>query len=78
MANCLVTGVEVLDGVDLNVYPNPTHNHVQWNVPTEWTLYNSLGAELAKGKGTEADLSIFTTGIYLLNLNGEFIKVIKE
>ena len=74
----VVTGVELANSSDNSVYPNPTHHHVQWNETAEWTLYNSLGAALATGKGTQIDLSNFPTGIYLLNINGELKKVVKE
>ena len=74
----VVTGVELANSSDNSVYPNPTHHHVQWKETAEWTLYNSLGAALATGKGTQIDLSNFPTGIYLLNINGELKKVVKE
>ena len=74
----LVTQLEEHEKTSFFIYPNPTQNQVQWNELTDWTLYNAMGVEWTRGKGTQADLSDFENGIYLLNINGNFFKVVKE
>ena len=78
MANCLVTGVEVLDGVDINVYPNPTNREVQWDYIAKWQLLDAKGIELKSGEGVMTDLSSYAAGTYFLKVDEKLVKVVKE
>jgi hypothetical protein len=79
-ANCIVLGMEDVSYTHegLRVYPNPTQNKVYWSLEQNWALMNSLGIELQKGQGLEADLSPYTNGLYLLKLDNKVYHIIKK
>jgi len=78
--NCVVTETSdiELETLNYNVYPNPTQNKISWTKEQAWILFNNHGQELSRGKGTEADLMSYPKGIYLLLVNGQSVKIIKE
>jgi rhamnogalacturonan endolyase len=77
-ANCVVTGVEVLETNKIIVYPNPTTNTIYWQKEQVWTLSNIHGEVMMQGTSEQADLSLLSSGVYLLQINGEVIKVVKK
>lgn len=78
-ANCLVTGVDLFEYNDLNVYPNPTKNNVQWDTEQRWELYNVFGQELKNGRGKSIELANYPNGLYFVQLGDNHThKIIKE
>ncbi len=79
VGNCLITGgEEQFLNESVSIYPNPTKDVVQWNTSVDWILLNAMGKPVAQGNGTQTNLSDFPTGIYLLNIDHVFFKVVKE
>ncbi len=74
----IITGISTWKDAASAVYPNPTHGRVTWNGDKPWNLYNAQGLEINQGKGSFLDLSAYPDGIYLLKLDNNIIKVIKE
>lgn len=77
-ANCIVTGLNSNSDRELNVYPNPTDSKVFWKTEQTWTLLNLEGTKLLDGKGTQADLSTLSSGIYILQISQQMFKVIRK
>jgi len=76
---------QIIEGEDatiISVYPNPTAGKLYIKTANDvvpaLTLYSLQGKELLKGVGKEIDLSAYPQGIYLLNVNGKVIKVVKK
>lgn len=60
-------GEEELLGSKLSAYPNPSNGGVfKLNLESDWSVYNILGVNILKGKGTDVDLSQFAKGVYIL------------
>jgi len=74
----IITGISTWKNAASAVYPNPTHGRVTWNGDISWSLYNAQGLEINQGRGSFLDLSAYPDGIYLLKLDNNIIKVIKE
>lgn len=74
----IITGISVWEDTAPAVYPNPTHGRISWNSDKSWRLYNAQGLEIKQGRGNSLDLSACPGGIYLLKLDSNSIKVIKE
>jgi len=74
----IITGISTWKDAASAVYPNPTHGRVTWNGDKSWSLYNAQGLEINQGRGSFLDLSAYPDGIYLLKLDNNIIKVIKE
>lgn len=65
----------------VTVFPNPVTDKVifaQEGKPVDWKLLSLSGTEIASGNGTETDMSALTTGIYILLIEGEAIKLLKK
>ena len=71
----------------LNVYPNPTSGNVQ--IESSWALSNTayivtnqIGKIILQGNlnstNTRIDMSGFSSGIYMLLVGNEVVKVVKE
>ena len=71
------------DGV-LYIYPNPTIGEVyveslsNENIVPTLKLYNLQGEQLYKTKNNKIDLSGYAQGVYLLQVKGKMVKVVKE
>ncbi len=76
--NIVITDIQILEKepIQFTIYPNPTIDRFfvepsAWNVKTQARLYNLMGQPLQQlsinGK-TEVDLSIYPSGIYLLEI----------
>lgn len=62
------THLDALEAAPNYVYPNPTHNYVQWDNDSsqQFSLFNLQGKLIAQGKGNKVWLP--QPGIYLLHL----------
>ena len=71
----------------LNVYPNPTSGNVQ--IESSWALSNTpyivtdqMGKIILQGSlnstNTRIDMSGFSSGLYMLRVGSEVVKVVKE
>jgi hypothetical protein len=75
--------VDVIDGVVVKTYPNPTEDHLFIEVEGTFTyeLINVGGSLIMNGQGIDKemiDLSELTSGAYFLSLKkGEFLQTIK-
>ena len=67
---------------ELVVYPNPTNGVVYIETSSDIApalkLYNLQGEQILETKSNEVDLSAFDKGVYLLQVNGEMVKVVKK
>ena len=66
---------------NITAYPNPVVNTLyiktEDNAAINAALYNLQGQLLLQTNETEIDFSAYPTGVYILNVNGEQIKVVK-
>jgi len=60
------------------IYPNPTSDIVYIGVESDIKVYNSQGILLQSTFGNQVDLSVYAQGLYLLQINGEMVKVVKK
>jgi len=64
------------------VYPNPAILEISiTNIPngSDYKIYNLFGNEISKGKYfNKINIKNFRTGVYFININGNFFKFIKE
>ena len=76
-----IEGIEV--GIDeikvpaIKVYPNPTTDKVYIEKESAIKVYNLQGALLQETFGKQVDLSAYPQGVYLLQVEGKVIKVVK-
>ena len=76
------TGSDILDIPEENIriYPNPVQNILyieSANVP-EYQIFDVDGRCLLKGENSSIDVSILKTGTYLLLINNQTFKFIKQ
>ncbi|NHN24772.1 carbohydrate-binding protein [Flavobacterium jejuense] len=57
-------------------YPNPTTDYIHFDKEYEWSVYNLTGKKVATGRSQKADMTILSTGIYILHFNGEQKKLV--
>lgn len=76
--NCTITGVNTLQKKTLTVYPNPTKNSVYWNLEMDYSLINSTGNVVTKGRGMELDLSTYPRGVYFLRSDEGVVPLMRE
>lgn len=79
------TAVRQLSSENILVYPNPSSGHVTLKVSGELglvTIYNSLGEivfqQKTKEHALQIDLSRHDAGIYIAQVHGEHIRIMKE
>jgi len=79
-----IVGVEVgveelpMTNDELRIYPNPTSGKVYIETESEIKVYNQQGELLQETFGNQIDLSAYPKGVYLLQVNSKWRKVIKE
>jgi hypothetical protein len=76
--NCVVTGLEESLEFRTSIYPNPTKGKVYFTTETEWTLLNQFGELLSQGTSKEVNLENQIPGVYILKVEGEVVKIVKE
>lgn len=68
----------------VSVYPNPTHNFVNVNIPeaSHFEVYSVLGQRLLAGELTQdekqIDFSNFVKGVYYLRIENETLRIIRD
>ncbi len=73
-----ITGIDEQQTNILSIYPNPTSGVVNISQEAEIKVYSLQGALLQETFGNQIDLSVYPKGVYILQLNGEIVKVIKK
>lgn len=76
--NQIIDGLAELNSVGISVFPNPTTGMIYFSQFSEYRLSDLSGRSLIDGKSSEIDLSSFAEGVYLLNLNGITLRVLKN
>ncbi len=73
---------QIIHEYNLSVYPNPCQDvlHVKTEPEAEIRLFDLIGTKLYEGKGSQGtiDMRPFVSGSYLLDVNGEKIKILKR
>lgn len=73
-----ITGLNTEKTDLITVYPNPSQGWLHFNKETSWVLYSIQGIQLDEGKGIEIDLSEFSKGLFLLQLEDKIISIIHQ
>ena len=76
--NCLITSVIQPENSGVSLYPNPTKGALYLDKEENWILLDMLGTELLRGSGTTISLDSFNPGVYLVKINNQIHKAIKE
>lgn len=59
-------------------YPNPVTNVLHLNNVEKWILLNNQGQTISSGESSEIQFQDYNSGIYYLNVNNQFVKIIKQ
>jgi len=62
----------------IKIYPNPTTGIVYINSDCTVKVYDILGNLLTVTQGNKVDMSAYSNGIYLLRINNEVMKIVKQ
>lgn len=62
----------------LTIFPNPTSNIVSWINEDHYNLSDIRGLQLMNGYGSSLDLSAYASGLYILKIGDEVVKVVRE
>ncbi|MFM2292617.1 MAG: hypothetical protein RIS29_2430 [Bacteroidota bacterium] len=76
-----LSGLDETDTNKLKIYPNPVIDKLYIaNAQAEinLTLYSLQGAMLLQSHASEVDLSHYPSGVYLLEVNGQRLKIVKK
>lgn len=76
--DCVITGVNELDNTSFQVFPSPTSGQVHLSEEKSWVLYNLFGELISEGTSNEIDLSDDASGMYLIHVDGEVFRIIKQ
>ena len=63
----------------ISVFPNPSNNGVfqlKIQTPKNWKVYSITGKTMIEGKGNIIDISSYAKGVYILNINNSFVKLL--
>jgi hypothetical protein len=71
-------GIELIETDIVKFYPNPTTGQVYTETESDIKVYNQQGEVLQETFGNQIDLSDYPQGVYLLQVNGKWSKVIKQ
>jgi hypothetical protein len=63
---------------NISIYPNPTTGKIYLEEENTIKVYNLKGALLQETFGNQVDLSAYPQGVYLLQVNDGWVKVVKE
>jgi len=75
----LLTGIQQVNQPEgVNVYPNPTTGKVFFEKEANITVYNSQGLILQEFFGSQADISSYPQGVYLIKVDDAMVKVWKR
>lgn len=59
-------------------YPNPTEGQLYLSQEVDWILFNTVGEQIAEGSGDYINLTDQKAGLYMIEVEGQFYKVIKR
>ena len=62
----------------LVVYPNPTQGAISFSKFSQWSLSSLQGEELIKGEGESVDLTGLIDGVYILKVDSQSIRIVKQ
>ena len=62
----------------LNVYPNPASKYVYLDREDSYVLLNAQGQEILSGKSDSIDVSGLESGLYLVVVGGEVVRLVVE
>lgn len=74
-SNNTMVGISEATNSLVSVFPNPTSGKVFFTKVAAYVLSDITGKKLQQGKNSEIDMHNFSSGIYLLNLDGKVIKI---
>ncbi|MDR0872705.1 MAG: family 43 glycosylhydrolase [Prevotellaceae bacterium] len=74
----IVTVAEANAAEEITAYPNPTNGIVYLNTQAEIRVYDLQGILLTTARGSQVDLSAYASGLYLLQVNDKWKKIVKE
>jgi|GEM_PF-2912242 len=63
----------------ISIFPNPSNNgvfQIKNQTPQNWKVYSITGKKMMEGKGNRIDISSYAKGIYILNINNSFVKLL--
>ena len=72
------TAVETIAVSKVNIYPNPTNDIIYLTTESKLKIYNIQGQLLVDIFAQQVDLSAYPQGMYFLQVDGKWIKVIKN
>lgn len=78
------TGITEYGNADFTIYPNPCRNYlwIEQDGNADVVLYNAFGQEIARyvsgGNKMKIDMTPFPSGIYLISVDGNSRKMIKQ
>lgn len=74
------TSMDVKDrqSVPVQAYPNPSQGKFSLAKVSYWSIFSLNGIELISGNGDQVDLSTYPSGIYLLKIGKQVVKLIKQ
>lgn len=75
---CVTGGLGNVADDNLNLFPNPTSNKVEFTEEVEWSVLSTVQQTMASGHGKTIDMANFPKGIYLVKTPNKTFKVIKE
>jgi hypothetical protein len=63
----------------VSIFPNPSNNgvfQIKNQKPQNWKVYSITGKKMIEGKGNIIDISSYAKGVYILNINNSFVKLL--
>ncbi len=60
------------------IYPNPVSSEIFININGRKEIYDLIGNKIIEGDNNKFDLSLLNTGIYILKINNQKIKIFKN
>ena len=74
-----LSNIELPNVAEIRLYPNPTTGMVYFSAECDVKVYNLQGTLLQeKNSSSQVDLSTYVKGLYLIQVNGKWEKVIKK
>ena len=75
---CIITSSESDSDVGrVDIYPNPTEGLVKWGHIAEFRLYTSKGLLVTEGINSSVDVSSLEKGVYIIEVDGKRVRVLK-
>lgn len=74
----VVTSIESLGSFDNSIYPNPSTGVFSLKNVAHWDVFDLLGNNIISGNDSRVDLSEFTSGAYVILVNGDYQRIILE